>query len=236
MFMSVSKKKITKILEQHRKWLNGEPGGVQADFRNAHLVNANFQGADLRNALMDKVDINGSNFTGADLTGASIRDAYIHSTRFLGATLDDAILDGSVIVSCDMSYANIKRAKLTNVLVQETVLIDTDLSESRLLNAVLMKVNLFGSKLSKVDLSENNHMHTVIGNMKEIKSLQCDTNFVSYTKDHMSIASKMFPIYQWWEMSDKEYIDLEVSSIEWWRIWKPILKQIIEVSPANTPN
>ena len=38
---------ITEILEKHKKWLNGEPGGLRANLQDANLQGANLQGADL---------------------------------------------------------------------------------------------------------------------------------------------------------------------------------------------
>lgn len=40
-------KKLSKILELHKKWLNGESDGERANLSNAYLI-----GADLRSSLL----------------------------------------------------------------------------------------------------------------------------------------------------------------------------------------
>jgi hypothetical protein len=43
---------LKKILDEHKKWLNGE-GGSRADLSRANLIEANLIGADLRGADID---------------------------------------------------------------------------------------------------------------------------------------------------------------------------------------
>lgn len=45
-------KKLTKILENHKIWLNYPLGGKQADLRNVNLQYADLSGADLRCAKL----------------------------------------------------------------------------------------------------------------------------------------------------------------------------------------
>ena len=50
----------------------------------------------------------------------------------------------------------------------------------------------------------------------------------------MRIGHKYFPIKEWWAFTDEE-IDTKMAedgALEWWRVWKPILQQIIEAAPA----
>ena len=46
-------KKLSKILELHKKWINNEPGGEQANLRGADLRGADLEGADLKGANLD---------------------------------------------------------------------------------------------------------------------------------------------------------------------------------------
>ena len=49
----MTSEEIKKVLDLHKKWLNGEEGGVYADLRGANLRWADLRGADLRGADLD---------------------------------------------------------------------------------------------------------------------------------------------------------------------------------------
>jgi len=69
----MTKDKIQKILELHKKWNLGETGGERADLRDADLQDADLQDADLRDA---------------DLRRANLRDADLRDAKLQGADLD----------------------------------------------------------------------------------------------------------------------------------------------------
>jgi len=55
------------VLENHKKWLAGEAGGVYANLHGADL-----RGADLRGADLSGADLSGANLHGADLCRANL--------------------------------------------------------------------------------------------------------------------------------------------------------------------
>ena len=55
----MEKSKISKILDNHKKWLNDEDGGVRANLSNAHLSRADLSGA---KGLLKTVNYMDSNF------------------------------------------------------------------------------------------------------------------------------------------------------------------------------
>lgn len=57
--------KLTEILENYKKWLNGEPGGIRAD-----LSGADLSGADLGVADLSGADLRSADLSYADLSGA----------------------------------------------------------------------------------------------------------------------------------------------------------------------
>ena len=57
-------KELKKVLELHKKWLNGEQGGIRADLSNTDLRNVDLRNVDLR---------------GADLSYADLRDIKYNS-------------------------------------------------------------------------------------------------------------------------------------------------------------
>ena len=71
---------LNEVITLHQKWLNKEPGGVQANLIGANLSDANLIGADLR---------------GADLTDANLSDASLIGTGLTGADLKGANLKGA---------------------------------------------------------------------------------------------------------------------------------------------
>lgn len=92
--------KLSKILELHKKWINNEPGGEQANLGEADLVEAdlriaNLRGADLRIADLRIADLGEANLGGADLRGADLEGAYLEGADLKGADLKGANLDYS---------------------------------------------------------------------------------------------------------------------------------------------
>ena len=75
--------KLSKILELHKKWINNEPGGEQANLRGADLRIADLRGADLWRA-----DLRGADLRGADLRGADLEGADLEGADLKGANLD----------------------------------------------------------------------------------------------------------------------------------------------------
>ena len=72
--------KMNKILELHKKWLNGAANGKRAYLRSADLQDAYLRGADLQGA-----DLYGANLRGADLYGADLRGADLRGADLWGA-------------------------------------------------------------------------------------------------------------------------------------------------------
>ena len=75
---------LTKILDDHKKWWNGEPGGVRAYLSGADLRSAYLSGADLRSAYLSGADLRS-----ADLSGANLRSAYLRSADLSGADYNE---------------------------------------------------------------------------------------------------------------------------------------------------
>ena len=101
---------LEEVLENHRKWLNGDRDGKRA----------NLSGANLRGASLFKVDLSGANLYGADLGGADLRGAilyvadlrraYLHGVRLYGADLCGADLRGAYLGEVDLDGAKIDEA------------------------------------------------------------------------------------------------------------------------------
>ena len=152
----------------------------------------------------------------ADLSGADLSDAKLSSADLSGANLYRANLPGA-----NLSDANLYGANLSG-----TDLSGADLSDANLSCANLSCADLSGANLSGADLR-------CMGNMNNIKTIQADIWQVGYTHDTLQIDCQRHLIAKWKTFSDKEIRRMGPQMLPWWKIWKPILMNIIEASPAN---
>lgn len=88
----MTQEELDKVLELHKKWLDGDCGGKRAALRGA-----DFRGVDLRGADFRDINLSDANFLGADLRGADLRGANIDYSAFplwcggLDVHIDDRI-------------------------------------------------------------------------------------------------------------------------------------------------
>ena len=104
-----------------------------------------------------------------------------------------------------------------------------DLRWAYLEGADLQGADLQGANLQDADLREANLWSTV-GNGREVKSLQCGVYDIAFTHDTMQIGCKRYPIKDWFEFDYETISSMDDGALEWWRKWKPVLKQIVEVA------
>ena len=89
--------KLSKILKEHKRWLDNEVEGEKAD-----LSCANLSDVDLNCALLRR----------ADLIGANLSDAYLDGAYLGGANLSQADLGGADLEAADLNDANLRGANL----------------------------------------------------------------------------------------------------------------------------
>ncbi len=75
--ITMTQNEIDKILENHKKWLNGEDGGSRANLQGANLQVADLRGADLRAAELRAADLRAAALQGAKLWGADLQGANL---------------------------------------------------------------------------------------------------------------------------------------------------------------
>ena len=73
----MNKNELEVILENHKKWINGEESGKRAELRCANLSGADLRDANLRCADLRYADLRDANLRCADLSGADLRDANL---------------------------------------------------------------------------------------------------------------------------------------------------------------
>ena len=96
---TISQKELKEILAKHKKWLNDEEGGEQADLRFADLRYADLKCADLRFADLRYADLKCANLKVADLRGANFLKVNLLYADLQGADLRDANVYGADLKS-----------------------------------------------------------------------------------------------------------------------------------------
>ena len=101
---------------------------------------------------------------------------------------------------------------------------------SDLRGAYLRGADLRGAYLGGANLGGAN-LRYCIGNSKQIKTIQTETYYITYTDKVMAIGCKQHTIEEWFNFDD-ETIDKmnKGTSLEWWAKWKPVLKTIMEIN------
>ena len=104
----MTQEELNKVLELHKKWLDGDKAGKRAVLLGANLLGANLRGANLRGATLRGANLRGADLRGADLIYAkNLRGADLIYANLRGANLNGANLGGA-----DLRYANLRDANL----------------------------------------------------------------------------------------------------------------------------
>ena len=107
-----------------------------------------------------------------------------------------------------------------------------NLSSADLRSDNLSSANLRSADLRSANLSSARYM-SCRGNNTTIKTIHCDTYNIAYTNKVLQIGCEKHGITDWWKFSDGKISKMDSGALDWWRIWKPIIKKIIKYSPAE---
>ena len=110
---------LAKVLEAHRKWLFGEPGGIRADLIGANLRGANLRGADLSGSRgvhrFASVSFTGHGVCGRQLLGVKLKPrsaVVLYCGCFCGSEADLRLYIAE----------DLERFRLSRTLALDTVL------------------------------------------------------------------------------------------------------------------
>ena len=136
-----------------------------------------------------------------------IFDGYVESLR--GANLIGANLIGANLRGADLAGTNLRYSNLTG---------------ANLRYANLEGANLIGANLWQCG-----------GNRNEIKSIFISSTYpITYTSEVLQIGCERHNIEDWWEFDDARIITMDgKKALKFWRKYKGLIKNIIEVSPAT---
>jgi uncharacterized protein YjbI with pentapeptide repeats len=138
-----------------------------ADLRNAILEKTKFDGADLREATLNGVNLGSASLNMANLEKANLEKAILEGTKANGANLHRAnlrkaslfmfnILDWNVVsIPINLSEADIREAKLDLATLGKANLSGANLSGAVLGACHLRQADLRGANLSGADLSSS---------------------------------------------------------------------------------
>jgi uncharacterized protein YjbI with pentapeptide repeats len=131
-----------------------------SDFSMSALMNANFDGADLKQSKFKAAALKGASFVGADLTGslfdssdltdanltsANLTNAKLRRCALKGADLDGVILDNTEFSQSDLSEVAFDGLNLTN-----TVFNGSSLKKATFKGTILENVSFHHSEVKKV--------------------------------------------------------------------------------------
>ena len=157
----MNSEEIRKMLENHKKWLFNETGGIRADLcganlREADLCGANLREADLRGANLCGADLRGTNLYHADLCEADLRGAYLYDADLCGADLRGANLREADLCGADLRGTYLCEVNLRGANLRGVDLRGANLRGADLRRAILYEADLCGANLRGADLYEAN--------------------------------------------------------------------------------
>ena len=159
-----------------------------------------------------------ANLKGRDLEGINLARTNLAQANMKGSNLRDANLEEVNFEGADLEEVNFVRANLKG---------------ANFFKANLSKANFFKANLSKANLSETK-LEGTVGELVYIKTIFCNPYHpMTYTADVIQFGCQQYKIEDWWSFDDADFVRLGgEAALKRWKDWKPILQQVITVSPA----
>jgi uncharacterized protein YjbI with pentapeptide repeats len=154
-------------------------------------------------------------------------------------TLELAVRDGETLYKADLIGAYLSGAKLSEANLVGANLIRANLSDADLREACLAGANLSGADLRRVNFSEANlseanlsgaDLSGIIGNMKQLWSMQLERWPVTWTKELLQIGCKLYSLEEWRNFTDEEIDRMDKNALSWWIKWKEHIFKTIEMT------
>lgn len=159
---NVNKAVLSRILDKHQMWLNGNEKGKRADLsscslrgfdlwgvnlRGACLCHTDFSFSDLHNAHLEETSARDANFTKANLRGAGLSGADFSEVEFIDADLRD-----TTAYSTNFYRSSLRNADLQDSDLRRSNFYLADLTKANLVRANLNRANLYMARLHNADL------------------------------------------------------------------------------------
>lgn len=110
----MEKEEFRTMLELHRKWINGEPGGERLDQLGLTQMVDDLRGYTLQKAILPGATMWGVNMEEVDMQGINLCDA-----RLFCSDLERADLRGAELMNANLSVVNLLGADLRGANLEE---------------------------------------------------------------------------------------------------------------------
>ena len=164
-----------------------------------------------------------ANLTGVDLRGVNLKGADLRYADLSSANLSSADLSSANLSRANLRYADLRYADLRYADLRYADLSSADLSRANLRYADLTGAYLKGADLSSADLMN------CIGNNRRISTLQAGKYIINLYDDRLQIGCKNYSINEWLSFDDATIEEMDSGALDWWKVWKPIIINILEV-------
>jgi uncharacterized protein YjbI with pentapeptide repeats len=152
-------------------------------------------------------EVDATSLVNADLRGADLWCADLRGSDLRGVDLQAAGLCGANLQGANLEGANLEGVNLRGV----------DLGGA----------DLGGANLRGADL-ENADIRWVFGDGKRIITIDDYYRIVIMLEyGVMAIGCKQHSITEWMNFSDKEIDKMHAGALQWWKVWKPRIQQLI---------
>ena len=127
-----------------------------------------------------------------------------------------------------MKQLKIRHKRTNEVLAKRDAnLTHIDLGGADLTYADLTHADLRGTNLSGADLRYAN-LKGILGNNKEIKTLQLGVYITVISKHGISIGCEQHTLEEWKEFTDEDISAMDDGALEWWTTWKDVIFRVVE--------
>ena len=131
-----TQEELKLILEKHKKLINDEEGGEQANLSSVDLSFADLRSADLRYANLSSANLRYADLSYADLRYADLSYADLSYANLSSANLSYANLSFANLSSANLRYADLSYADLSSANLRFADLSYADLNSANLSYAV----------------------------------------------------------------------------------------------------
>ena len=171
---------LKKVLELHKKWLEGSKDGEKADLSYEDLSNV-----DLKYINLKYVFLKGANLSYANLSYANLIGVYLIDANLICTNLNYVNLTGADLTGADLRVANLSYADLTGSNLRVANLIDANLTDAN-----LKRADLRGANLTDANLTDANLIDVKYNNSTSSFALQCPEkgSFIGYKKANDKIV------------------------------------------------
>lgn len=136
------------------------------NFKYAQMRNCNFKNANLTHCCLERADLSNSNLNGCTLIGLKASCSSFENAQMFNCNFEDP--NGS---KAHLESSNFKNVNLENSLMTDVNLRVANLKNAKLKNCTLRKANLAGSDLENCDLSGSDlhEANLCYANLKNVK-------------------------------------------------------------------